>query len=350
MYERMMTMIKRGKIIAVFSIIIALTFAFTGCIVNTNPAVRVNDTELTKDEYGYYLYIQMSQTLQEAGVNVNDADAIEKYLDGETDGVKNIDIIREKAAEEGANLLVQYSKAKELGIELSEDDKASIEAEISGMKQQVGGDKGYKAQLATLGTTPEAFESLYEKNTIVSKLTEHLAEDGTTAVTDVEVEDYIRKNYIKAAHILFLTQDQQTGASFDEATIAQKRQQAEDTLAKISGGEDFNKLMNELSEDTGLEAYPDGYEFTKGQMVPQFEEAAFALEENKVSGIVETSYGFHIIKRLPFEITDAKIQEYKADAKMACEYEKFELLTQQWKESCEIEVFKSVIKSVKPNI
>ena len=302
------------KIIAVLSTVALLACSFTGCIVNTNPAVRVNETDLTRDEYGYYVYIQMSQSIQEAGVNVNDSEAIKTYLEGETDGKKNIDIVREKAAEEGAKLLVQYNKAVEMGIELTEEDKTQLAADIDSMKQQSGGEQAYVSQLASLGTTPEAFESLYEKNKLVTKLGEKLIEDGTMAVSDQEVEDYIRENYIKAAHILFMTQDQQTGESFDEAVIQQKRQQAEDTLARINNGEDFMALMNELSEDTGLATYPDGYEFTKGQMVPQFEEAAFALEENSVSDIVETSYGYHIIKRLPFEITPEKIEEYKADA------------------------------------
>ena len=350
MYERMISMKNSLKIIALFATVAVIALSFAGCVLNTNPAVRVNDTDLTKDEYSYYLYIQLSQTLQEAGVNVNDTNAIEKYLDGKTDGEKNIDIIREKAADECAKLLVQYNKAIEMGIELTEEEKNNLLTDISHMKQQTGGDAGYKAQLASLGTTPEAFEALYEKNLVIEKLFKKLVSDGTMAVTDAEVEEYIHSNYIKAAHILFMTQDQQTGASFDEETINQKRQQAQDTLTKIKNGEDFNTLMHDLSEDTGLEAYPDGYEFTKGQMVPQFEEAAFALGENEVSDIVETSYGFHIIKRLPFEITSEKVEQYKADAKIACEYEKFEALTDEWSKDAQIKIFKSVIKKTKANI
>lgn len=332
------------KLIAVLSAVAVLVCSFTGCvIVNTNPAVRVNETDLTRNEYGYYMYIQLSQSIQEAGVDVNDAAAIEAYLDSKTDGKKNIDIIREKAADEGAKLLVQYNKAIEMGIELSEEDKAQLASDIDSMKEQSGGQQGYETQLASLGTTPDAFESLYEKNKIISKLGEKLIEEGSMAVSDEEIESYVRENYIKAAHILFLTQDQQTGQAFDEETINQKRAQAEETLAKINNGEDFMTLMNELSEDTGLATYPEGYEFTKGQMVPQFEEAAFALEENKVSEIVETSYGFHIIKRLPFEITAEKIEEYKEDAKTACESDKLEALTEEWKQASEIKVFKSVV-------
>ncbi len=329
-------------VVAVFAIVV-----FTGCIQNTNPAVRVNDTDMSADEFGYYVYISQSQMLQEAGVSTSDIDAIEQYWDEETDGKKNIDIAMDTAVDDAANLLVRYNKAVEMGIEFTDEDEAELDAQIASMKEQTGGEMGYKNQLAMLGTTAEAFESLYKKNMMVSKLAEKLEEDGTLAVDDNAIKDYITNNYVKAQHILFLTQDQTTGESFDAATLDEKRAKAEATLEKINGGEDFVSLMNELSEDTGLETYPDGYEFTKGEMVPQFEEAAFALEENAVSGIVETSYGYHIIKRLPFEVTDEKIAQYSENAKTAAQSEKLEVLTKEWKEASKVKSFNSVIKKFK---
>ena len=234
-----------------------------------------------------------------------------------------------------------------MGIEFTEEDQTELNTQIDSMKQQTGGEVGYKNQLAMLGTTAEAFESLYKKNMIVNKLSEKLEEDGTIAIDDAAIKDYITNNYIKAQHILFMTQDQTTGEQFDAATIEEKRAQAQATLDRINAGEDFAALMNELSEDTGLAQYPDGYEFTKGEMVPQFEEAAFALEVGAVSGIVETSYGFHIIKRLPFEVTDEKIAQYSENAKAAAKSEKMEALTEEWKAASEVKSFNSVIRKFK---
>jgi parvulin-like peptidyl-prolyl isomerase len=335
------------KTIALAVVAILAMGAFTGCIQNTNPAVRVNDTDMTADEFGYYVYISQSQMIQEAGVSTSDADAVEQYWEEETDGKKNIDAALDKAVEDASNLLVRYNKAIEMGIEFTDEDKADLDAQIASMKEQTGGEMGYKNQLAMLGTTAEAFESLYKKNMIVSKLAEKLEADGTLAVDDNAVKDYITNNYVKAQHILFLTQDQTTGESFDAATLEEKRAKAEATLEKIDAGEDFAALMNELSEDTGLANYPDGYEFTKGEMVPQFEEAAFGLEVNAVSGIVETSYGYHIIKRLPFEVTEEKIAQYSENAKAAVQSEKMETLTKEWKEASEVKSFKSVIRKFK---
>ena len=58
--------------------------------------------------------------------------------------------------------------------------------------------------------------------------------------------------------------------------------------------------MTELSEDPGKLHYPEGYTYAPGTMVPVFENAANALEEYEISDIVDTSYGYHIILRLPY--------------------------------------------------
>ena len=104
--------------------------------------------------------------------------------------------------------------------------------------------------------------------------------------------------------------DQTTQEALPQEEIDQKRATAEDLLAQLQAITDpaeletkFDELMNQYSEDTGLEANPDGYVFTSGQMVEPFEEGTRALDYGQISGIVESDYGFHIILRLdPAEV------------------------------------------------
>jgi peptidyl-prolyl cis-trans isomerase D len=114
-----------------------------------------------------------------------------------------------------------------------------------------------------------------------------------------ELESYYRQNFNRystpeqrnARHILIKTSAEDT-----EDILSEKRIQAEQVLELARSGEDFAELAKQFSEGpTG----PKGGElgsFTRGRMVKPFEDAAFSLNEGEISDIVETQFGFHIIK------------------------------------------------------
>lgn len=131
------------------------------------------------------------------------------------------------------------------------------------------------------------------------------------------VAEFYNENYITAKHILVLSEGGKA-KSDDEA-----KKQAEKILKDVKAGKDFDKLMTEFGEDPGVQSNPDGYTFTKGEMVPEFETAAYALKEGEVSDIIKTSYGYHIIKRLPTaELSDVAKQTISANIRNT-EYSNF---------------------------
>lgn len=97
---------------------------------------------------------------------------------------------------------------------------------------------------------------------------------------------------VRASHILLETEGK------DAAAV---RKQAEMVLAKVKGGADFAALAKQYSEDTSKDLGGDLDYFGRGRMVKAFEDAAWALEPGQTSDLVETEYGFHIIK-----LTDKK--------------------------------------------
>ena len=101
-----------------------------------------------------------------------------------------------------------------------------------------------------------------------------------------------------AAHILLMYQGS-AGAS-DEITRTREEayQDIKLLLERVTAGEDFAELAKEFSNCPSGKNGGDLGEFSKGDMVKPFEDAAFGLKKGKISGIVETPYGYHIIKRL----------------------------------------------------
>jgi peptidyl-prolyl cis-trans isomerase D len=102
------------------------------------------------------------------------------------------------------------------------------------------------------------------------------------------IQQYQTPEQIRASHILLNT------AGKDEAAV---RKQAEDILAKVKAGGDFAALAKQYSEDTGSKVNGGDLDyFSRGRMVPEFEEAAWALQPGQVSDLVKSQFGFHIIK------------------------------------------------------
>src|SRR2546427_5969725 len=97
---------------------------------------------------------------------------------------------------------------------------------------------------------------------------------------------------VRARHILV-----KTAADAGADAKAAARKKAEELLAKVKAGADFAALAKERSEDAGSAANGgDLGLFTRGRMTPAFEEAAFALQGGGLSDVVETPFGFHVIK------------------------------------------------------
>lgn len=84
--------------------------------------------------------------------------------------------------------------------------------------------------------------------------------------------------------------------SSDDSINADAKKKAQEILDKVKSGEDFATLAKQYSQDSSAENGGDLGLFSKGKMVPEFEQAAFALKEGEVSGLVKTVYGYHIIK------------------------------------------------------
>lgn len=160
------------------------------------------------------------------------------------------------------------------GVEITSDEAESIKNEVSVSLDEL------------------EYSDILKRNILAGKYINNL-----TPVEDItveEIEKYYNDNFLCAKHIL----------------ISESTENAENKIKeikrKIANGVDFDKLIKQYSEDPGKETYPDGYVFCEGEMIDEFYSTALELKENKVSDIVKSVYGYHIIKRLPLPELDEK--------------------------------------------
>jgi peptidyl-prolyl cis-trans isomerase C len=168
----------------------------------------------------------------------------------------------------------KFPKDKELTedeIKQAKDDYAKIriyEAEAKAKAGELGEEFNRELELQIKLQQSQFLASQYAQKTLTEKV----------KVSDEEVQAYI------AAH--------------PEFSPAEKKAKAEATLKRVQGGEDFAKVADEISEDPGTKGKGGLYkDVSIGKMMPSFEQAALALEPGKIADqLVETPYGFHIIK------------------------------------------------------
>ncbi len=125
-------------------------------------------------------------------------------------------------------------------------------------------------------------------------------------ISDAEIRNFYDQNRyrfetperVHPSHILFLTINPDTGQPLTDAEKAAKKTLANEVLAKVKAGEDFATLAKQYSEDPGTkESGGDLGWVARGQMgTAAFEDPTFALQAGQVSDVVETEFGFHIIK------------------------------------------------------
>jgi peptidyl-prolyl cis-trans isomerase C len=221
-------------------------------------------------------------------------------------------------------LLLQKSTAadKAAGV-------AKAEQQLTNLLARAGSQTAFDRQLKAVGMTPEELRTkITQEATATATLTREL---GVT-VSDAEATnfyaahptDFEQPEMVHVRHILLLTMDPVTHAPLTADQIAAKRKQMDDILKRARAGEDFAVLATQYSEDPGSK--DNGGElpaFGHGEMVPQFESAAFSMKTNTISDVVTTDYGFHIIKLLditpaqavPYAKVADKIKDYLAQQK-----------------------------------
>ncbi len=231
-------------------------------------------------------------------------------------------------------LIENYALANNIVVT---DEEVSEQMDV--ILQTYPSEKEYEAELTAKGVDKDFLESELRGQLLREKVYAEITIDAVA--TGEEVEAYYQENRdtlfkvpvkIKVSHILAIFPWMETSGKETEEGRKEARAKIELVNKEINDGEDFEKLAIEYSEDPGTKENGGdlGY-ISQGQMVDEFYEAAISLEIGEISDIVETVYGFHIIKVTDsqeeyikdFEEVEETIDEYLLDQLKLTKWEDF---------------------------
>jgi len=259
------------------------------------------------------------------------------------------EMMREQMRDSVVDMLIEKQLINEtLKAKKIEVKDADVDARFDEMVQEFVKESGKKAEdvdaeLDKMGVTRANIKEQIRLQTGIEKLFE--ADPSYKAVSDEDAKKFYDESpqnfqhpeQVQASHILI-----KVDQNADEATKKAAKTKCEDLLKKVKAGGDFAALAKENSDCPSKEKGGDLGMFEKGKMVPQFEQAAFAMKVGDVSDIVETQFGYHIIKLTnkqeaktdSFADVKPKIVQYLKGRQMN---QFFETLRQEMKDKAKVE-------------
>lgn len=210
-----------------------------------------------------------------------------------------------------------YQQAKKEGVKV---DDAAVNAEYTKWKGQFPGDAEYKKVMEEWKLDEGDLKEQIRKNAMINQfIDKKFAKEGEVpeaeikAYYDAHPEYFKKAEQVRASHILVKVEPNAT-----EAQKAEAKKKLQEIKGRIDKGEAFDFVAKTASDCPSKDNGGDLGYFGRGQMVKPFEDTAFSLEPGKMSDIVETQFGYHLIlvkeKKpegpVPFEEVKPKIAEF----------------------------------------
>lgn len=253
-------------------IVASLLMTVTACSGSSDDVARVNDEAITRTEFDRIIEMAKAQN-PTAFEGSEDSTMLAAYKASILDSLIDNVLIRQAAEKEGAEIT-----------------DAQIDEQIEAIMTGFADEETFNQALESAGMTMEDLRTNVRDQLLYQFLYDKVA--PAVEVSDADIEAYYEENKetfvtgdeSQLSHILFATDDKET---------------AEKVLAEIQAGGDFAALAEEYSTDTGSAANGGDLGWASTDMyVTEFKDAADALKVGEVSGLVESQFGWHIIKKV----------------------------------------------------
>jgi len=289
--------LKRSVICIIMLFIFVFVFLFAGC---SKTVARVDGIEIKQKEVDTYINFYKKQSTS-------------SELTGDEEELKTLEVnIVDSLIV--TKLLEKYAEENNITVSSEEVDK-----QIKLIIDSYSSEEDFKKGLKDMGIDRKFLENYFRSLMLGSKIFDVVTTD--VIVTSQEVKQYYEDNKkplfiipasVKASHILAIFPWVEDNSEETEETEEGRKEALEKIKMvedKLKNGVDFEVLARQYSDDSASAASGGdlGY-ISKGQMIEEFEEALFSMDVGEVSEIVETKYGFHIIK--VFDRQEEYIQKF----------------------------------------
>ena len=188
-----------------------------------------------------------------------------------------------------------YQESQKQGITV---DEAAINEQVRKLKERFSSEAEFKSALSKANLSEAAIKSQFKRGMAIQQFIDKqfvqkitVSGKESKAYYDSHPDLFKQPEQVRASHILI-----KVDPGADESRKVEARKKLEKIQEKLQKGEDFASLAKEFSEGPSSAKGGDLGYFRRGQMVKPFEEAAFTLRPGEVSDIVETEFGYHLIK------------------------------------------------------
>lgn len=292
---------------------LALLALLSGC--SPSPtALSVGDRKVDAAEYAFYLYYNRTNTDEASGTVL--------YTEADTAAA------REAALEQIVTTEVVRLKCQELGLELSEAQKTTLQRNKDRLVESLGGTAAYLEYLKQTNLTDRGYDKFQANAYYYDILYTCMTQENQAQFTDEKLRQYFAGHYATAKYI-YLSLLDADGQPLDQDLRDIQTQLAESLVTQAQAeSADFDALMAQYSEDPFMTA--------TGIPISQQEAASteslstlFDLAEGEVSGLLTCSDGYYILKRCP--IPAGYYDENQSDIYQAALDQQFAEMLDGWK-------------------
>jgi len=179
-----------------------------------------------------------------------------------------------------------------------EADEQAVDQQLEQQRGQFSSEEEFEEALDNAGLTTDSLRALVAEQVRMQQMSDELGADNVEEPSDEEVESYsTEQRSLRARHILIQAEE-----NADDSTETAARERAEELIAQLNDGADFEELAREHSDGPSSEQGGDLGYFTRDRMVEPFADAVFELEEDGdiVPEPVRTQFGYHVIQLVDY--------------------------------------------------